>query len=460
MKRRLLQTLITCIVMSSLIVVPVAAAPQDKVSALEEQKNQAEAAASSVNEELVALLVDYDALKGDIKNQDKRVKKAEKDLKKAEADEKKQYEDMKLRIKYMYEQGETSFFETMVSAKSYSELVNKAEYVQKVHDYDRDMLDKYVETKNEVKELKTNLESDQAEMEFLAEEMGRQKETLEGTLTEMRSQISDFDTQLAVAKEEAAAQLEAMARETAAAEAEAAQEAETDGSEEGTENDDQGSESQNAPQTDSDETEDSKEESKPDKEDSKPESKPDKEDSKPESKPDIEDSKPESKPDKEDNKPESKPDKEESKPDKEEKPSRPDKEENKPDKEEKPSKPDNASKGQQIANKGLQYVGNPYKYSGNSLTNGIDCSGFVQQIHRKFGISTPRTSSAIRSGGKSVSYADKLPGDVICYSGHVGIYIGNNTIVHASNSAPYPKGGIKTTSPANYRSVLAVRRYW
>lgn len=97
---------------------------------------------------------------------------------------------------------------------------------------------------------------------------------------------------------------------------------------------------------------------------------------------------------------------------------------------------------------------------GNSLTNGIDCSGFVQQIHKKFGISTPRTSGAIRGGGKSVSVSNMLPGDVVCYSGHVAIYIGNNKIVHASNSAPYPKGGIKTTSPADYRTILAVRRYW
>ena len=124
------------------------------------------------------------------------------------------------------------------------------------------------------------------------------------------------------------------------------------------------------------------------------------------------------------------------------------------------SKPGNASLGQQIANKGLEYVGYPYKMGGNSLTNGIDCSGFVQQIHKKFGISTPRTSGAIRGGGKSVSVSNMLPGDVVCYSGHVAIYIGNNKIVHASNSAPYPKGGIKTTSPADYRTILAVRRYW
>ena len=126
------------------------------------------------------------------------------------------------------------------------------------------------------------------------------------------------------------------------------------------------------------------------------------------------------------------------------------------------SKPSNTSKGKQIANTGLKYVGNPYVYGGNSLTNGIDCSGFTKQIHALCGISgLPRTSSAQRSGGKAVTggLSNALPGDVICYSGHVAIYIGGGQIVHASNPAPYPKGGIKTGS-ASYRSILAIRRYW
>ena len=98
-------------------------------------------------------------------------------------------------------------------------------------------------------------------------------------------------------------------------------------------------------------------------------------------------------------------------------------------------------------------------YGGNSLTNGIDCSGFVNQIHAKFGISTPRNSESLRYGGKEVAISDMMPGDVVCYSGHVAIYIGNGQIVHASNSQPYPAGGIKTSN-AYYRKILAVRRYW
>ncbi|MGN0332996.1 MAG: coiled-coil domain-containing protein, partial [Lachnospiraceae bacterium] len=222
MKKRLLQTLITVTVMSSLIVTPVLATPQDDVESLEQKKSQAEAEAKNVNEELVSLLVDYDALQVDIKNQGKRIEEAENDLKDAEAKEKKQYEDMKLRIKYMYEEGDTSFFATLITAESFSDLVNKAEYVQKVHDYDRDMLDEYVKTKNEVKELKSNLEEGQAEMESMSDEMEVQKANLETTLTEMRSQIDDFDSQLTQAKaaaEEELRRIEAEQNAAAAAEA-------------------------------------------------------------------------------------------------------------------------------------------------------------------------------------------------------------------------------------------------
>ena len=167
MKRRFLQTLITTFVMSSLIVTPVLATPQDDVKSLEQKKSQAEAQANNVNNELVGLLVDYDALQKDMQTQEKRIDDAEIDLKDAEAKEKQQYEDMKLRIKYMYEEGNAGLLSTLIRAESYADLVSKAEYVQKVHDYDRKMLDKYVETKNEVVELKGNLEEGQAEMQAL-----------------------------------------------------------------------------------------------------------------------------------------------------------------------------------------------------------------------------------------------------------------------------------------------------
>lgn len=391
MRKRLVQTLITSIVVSSLFVTPVLATPQDKVNELEKKKSETEAKAASVNSELTALLLDYEALQEDMANQEVKITEATENLEKAQAEEQKQYEDMKLRIKYMYEEGDSSFVETLVTAESYSDLVSKSEYVQKVHDYDREKLKEYVETKEEVQELKTELESQQADMESMAEEMNNQQANLQATLNQMQSEIADFDSQLTVAKEEAAAELARLQAEAEAA-AKAAQEAANKP------NNGQASNTGNA--------------NKPGNGTNTP-----------------------SKPSNGNNN-------------------------NNGDSNTTTGKPSNASLGQQIANRGCNYIGNPYVLGGNSLTNGIDCSGFVQQIHAQFGISTPRTSSAIRTSGKAVSYSDMLPGDVVCYSGHVAIYIGNNTVVHASNSAPYPKGGIKTTSPANYRTVLAVRRYW
>ena len=113
--------------------------------------------------------------------------------------------------------------------------------------------------------------------------------------------------------------------------------------------------------------------------------------------------------------------------------------------------------GKQVARFACQYIGNPYVYGGTSLTKGADCSGFIYTVYAQFNYSLPRTSYQQRSAGKSVSYEQAQPGDIICYDGHVGIYIGGGLIVHASNSKPYPSGGIKVSN-AKYRTILSVRR--
>ena len=110
--------------------------------------------------------------------------------------------------------------------------------------------------------------------------------------------------------------------------------------------------------------------------------------------------------------------------------------------------------GKAVADYALQFVGNPYVYGGTSLTNGTDCSGFVMSVYANFGVSLPHSSSAQRSKGYNVGgIANAQPGDIVCYSGHVGIYIGNGQIVHASSA----KTGIKVSN-ATYKNILAVRR--
>ena len=109
--------------------------------------------------------------------------------------------------------------------------------------------------------------------------------------------------------------------------------------------------------------------------------------------------------------------------------------------------------GADVVKYGAQFIGNPYKYGGTSLTNGTDCSGFVQSVYAAFGVSLPRTSSSQRSVGYGVSYEEMQPGDIVCYSGHVGIYAGNGQLLHAST----PSTGI-TYSPVTYRKILAIRR--
>ena len=112
------------------------------------------------------------------------------------------------------------------------------------------------------------------------------------------------------------------------------------------------------------------------------------------------------------------------------------------------------SKGQSVVNYAKRFLGNPYRWGGTSLTNGADCSGFVMSVYANFGVSLPRTSYEQQNAGTEVSYADAQPGDLICYGGHVAIYMGNGRIVHASNSVD----GIKISDNAAYRTIVSVRR--
>ena len=111
--------------------------------------------------------------------------------------------------------------------------------------------------------------------------------------------------------------------------------------------------------------------------------------------------------------------------------------------------------GSAVASYASQFIGNPYVYGGSSLTNGTDCSGFVMSVYAQFGVSLPHSSWSQQNCGYSVGTGDMQPGDIVCYGSHVGIYVGDGQIVHASNE----RDGIKVSN-ANYRSIADVRRIY
>lgn len=401
MMKKIKKIFITTIITSSLIVVPALATPS--VNQIEQNKAETEKKLEDANSKLVTLLTDFEVLKGDIRNQEAKIALADKDLQKAKKKEEKQYKEMLVRIKYMYENSNGSELSALLGAENFGEMINQVEYMKNVHEYDRKMLDEYKKSKEKVATLKQDLESGKADMEFMADTYERQEKELKTTIETMKTQVTDFDVQLAKAQKQAEEEAKRLEQQTQQMEAELAN--------------------------------------------PKPQNKPSKPQANRPSSNDVDKEEEPSKPE----------------PPKPQKPSKP----NKPSKPSKPSKPEsndkpsNVSKGEQIANEGLKYVGNPYVWGGNDLYNGIDCSGFTSKVHAICGVpGVPRNSAAQRTGGKAVNgLSNALPGDIICYDGHVAIYIGDGRIVHASNPSPYPKGGIKTGT-ATYRTILAIRRYW
>jgi len=215
MKVRVVRALIASAAVSTLFVTtafvtPVFAEPENQVETLENQKSEVEAQADSINFQLVSLLVSYKALQQDIENQQVRIGEVGQDLAVAQENEQKQYEDMKLRIKYMYEEGDTSALERIVASGSISEMLTQTEYVEKVHTYDRDKLREYAETVQEVEDLKTSLESDMTKLQNLDEEYKTQTAELSSTIESKRAEVSNLD---AMIQEAARAAVEAAKKE-------------------------------------------------------------------------------------------------------------------------------------------------------------------------------------------------------------------------------------------------------
>ncbi len=214
--------LLAAVVTSSMIVTPVMAAPS--VDQLKESKAAAQSEVNSLQAQLKKVIQDLNQIEEDLVAKGEEVIKTTEDLKVAEETEKKQYEDMKLRIKFMYEEGDTSMFETLVSSENFTDLVNKAEYVQNVHTYDRDKLQEYVETKEKVANLKASLEAEQKELESKEQEFSDKEESLNDMLESKEAEVANLDAELKAAVEAAAREAaEKAERERKEKEAQAAQ---------------------------------------------------------------------------------------------------------------------------------------------------------------------------------------------------------------------------------------------
>lgn len=194
--------LITAVVTSSMIVTPVLAAPS--VDDLKKEKASKQNEVSSLQSQLTTLMGKVNTLESELIQTGEDITKAQSDLVVAQKKEKEQYAAMKKRIKYMYEAGNDSAFETLVTSDDFTDLLSKAEYVQNVHSYDRKQLQEYVETKQQISDLKDSLEKDQKELESKQAEYEKQGDNLNNLITSKSAEVANLDSEIQEAAERAA----------------------------------------------------------------------------------------------------------------------------------------------------------------------------------------------------------------------------------------------------------------
>ena len=364
------------------------------INELEDHKKQIIGEIDRLDGQLITTLASINSLTDQINDKEVQLEQTAVALRKAEAVKQEQYDAMKKRIQYLYEKGgNIGWASILLQEKNITELLNQAEYTQKMYEYDRKCLESYAAVVDQVNDLQSQLKAEKSELDAMRSEQESQKIYMEQMLKEKRTTFADYDTQLADANAKAKVYQQLIKQqnmkiqqlvEEQKCQRQQAEEAKQQAEEAKQQAVQQNNQSNNHGGSNDDITDN-----------------------------------------------------------------------NENDKGRFcPNTHTGSVTGQDVVNYALQFVGHPYIWGGDSLTNGTDCSGFVHLVYAHFGYNISRQSEALRSDGYGVSYAKAKPGDIVCYNGHVAIYMGSGAIVHASDE----RSGIKVSNNAAYRDILAVRR--
>ena len=388
MKLKKVSSMILAVTLAcTMTVTPVLA---DEVSDLKQKKQETQNQVSDLQTQLNSLMTKISDLENDLIETGEEISQTEEDLKTAQEEQEQQYAAMKLRIKYMYEEGTgTATVEKVLTSGDISSVLTQAEYSQQVHSYDRDKLEEYVATVQKVEDLKTTLETKMADLQETQTEYDAQKDELNTTITEKSSEIANLDVKIDEAVKKAAEEAAKKAAEEAAkkaAEEAAAKKAAEEAAKKNNSSNSSSSSSNSSSSNSSSSSSGSSSSSSSNSSSSSSSS----------------------------------------------------------------SSPSySADKGSIIVNAAYSQIGVPYVWGGTTPGVGLDCSGLVQYCYRQAGISIPRTSGDILAKGTIVS--NPQPGDICWTSGHVAIYIGGGQMIEAQQTGvPVKVSSVRVTYYVRY----------
>lgn len=386
---------------------------ESEAQQLEEKLGQSRQKEQALEEGLVRLLALKDILESDMEELKSQIQRADRDYRQAEEKRQRQYDILKKRIQFLYEEGDITYLDILLKAKNIGDVVSQTEYFRQLYEYDQEIIQRYEKLKQEAAGKKELLEEKQSQLEVMEEENESQQKELEGFIAARQKESSGFALELEAAQARAAQAAGEVIRKTeeirilrARQEEERIrqekerirQEQESAGREPGSAGQESGAAGREPGATGREPGGAGQESGGAG------------------------------------------------------------------------TAQDSAGTaggrsvksiggtefGRNVADYALQFVGNPYVYGGTSLTGGTDCSGYTQSVYRHFGVSIPRTSGEQAGFGREIPYEDMEPGDLVCYSGHVAMYIGGGRIVHASSR----KEGIKVSNDPAYRTIVSIRRPW